>query len=299
MISVIIVSWNTRELTLRCLQSVCRHFQGEFEIILVDNASSDDTLAAVKEQFPLVEIIANDRNRGYAQANNQAIHRVRGDLVLLLNSDCQITTAGSDQELTRYFSVHPECGVAGALLFLPNGDLQTGKRVFNTAARVFLTQICFFDALRNKKPPSSSEAYETDYVDGAFLCARKELFQQVGLLDESFFMYAEDMEWCARVKARGWAIRVLPTLAVVHHHAQSAKKDYCRMLLHNAVNNCRFIRLTQGRGAAHLAYAFYLGGMLIRVFLSVVRRNGLARDYWCGFRTTFANWKHLHARFNW
>ena len=295
MISFIIVSWNTKALTLLCLESIERSVRGEKETILVDNASDDDTVAAVRKKFPQVEIIANSSNRGYAVANNQALRRARGELIVLLNSDCQILTAEPETVIEKYLQRHPECGVVGGLLYLQDGSLQTGVRLFNTTGRVFMNQILFAGTLR-PKTLSLDQPFETDYVDGAFLCARRECFEKAGFLDEDFFMYAEDMEWCLRVRKQGWTIRVLPRIRVRHVHAASSIKNYPLMLVHNSINNSIFIGRTQNKSAAFLAFLFYLCGMLLRIPLSLIRGNDLARDYAAGFLKTCSQWKNVNEK---
>ena len=283
--SIIIVSWNTRELTLHAIQSVYDQHESNVEIIVVDNASSDDTIKAVTARFPDVRIIANSENLGYAHANNQGMRQARGDYFVLLNSDAELKSMGLLHTIKSTFETHPKTGILGGTLRLTSGAIQAVGRQFLTFNRLVKQQLLFNSAPMFKdKAVESDRLIFVDYVDGAFLAIPARVVQDIGFMRADFFMYGEDMEWCARASLFGWDVAVLPSLEILHHHAASSKQNFRRILVQNALNNCRFLADHEMLLRAKQAFIVYLGGMLLRVPLSILRRNGLALDYWNAFR---------------
>jgi len=230
-LSVVIVSWNTRDLCLATLAAVPAAVAPyTAEIWLVDNASSDDTVAAVRTQFPNVRLIVNDANLGFTRANNQALARARGRFLLLLNSDTE-ARPGSLATLIRYLEEHPECGACGPKLLYPDGRLQPNGRRLPTLWREFvaatglrrLNEKAFADRLEWGRSDFSRTA-EVEEVSGACLMLRREVLEQIGPLDEQFFMFYEEVDWCARMRAAGWKIAYVAEAEVMHHIAQSMNK---------------------------------------------------------------------------
>ncbi len=282
--SVIIVSWNTLELTLKAIQSVFDQNESAVEIIVVDNASSDNSVAAIEQQFPQVHVIQNNDNVGYARANNLGMLQARGDYFILLNSDAELTSPLVFDKIKDTFEEFPRLGILGGTLRLPSGAIQAVGRQFLTFNRLVKQQLLFSSVPLFKEQKHKNRLRHVDYVDGAFLAIPAGVVKEIGPMREDFFMYGEDMEWCARATLYGWRVAVLPSIEVLHHHAASSKQNYRRILVQNALNNCRFLADFETLPRAKQAYSVYLGGMLLRVPLSVLRRNGLALDYWKAFR---------------
>lgn len=232
-LSIVIVNWNVRELLRRCLHSVYRATGAslQVEVIVVDNASSDGSVAMVPEDFPQVHLIANDENLGFTRGNNQAIAQCRGRYVLLLNPDTEVV-GDALSTMVRYMDDHPQVGALGPQLLNPDGSVQSSRRRFPTIATAFLEstilQQWFPDnqVLRRYyvRDRGDDEVQEVDWVVGACLLARRQAIEQVGLLDEEFFMYSEEMDWCRRFKERGWRVVYLPTAQVIHHEARSSEQ---------------------------------------------------------------------------
>ena len=284
--SILIVNWNTRDLTLACIRSVKeRNRHSLYEIVLVDNGSDDGTVEAVRARFPDVRIIENVENVGFSRANNQGIQTARGELILLLNSDTFLDSEEPLQRLWDYFSKNARAGIAGATLVLPNGTFQAAGRSFLSVKNLVKQQLLFSSAPAFKKAPSDRRTpYSVDYVDGAFLCIRQRVIDEIGPLNEDYFMYGEDMEWCARARNHGWDVVVLPDIRVIHHHAASTKQNFRKALVENMLNVSRFLGRTHGTKAAKQAFEVYMLGTLLRIPLSALRRNGLWRDYAGAFR---------------
>lgn len=249
-VSIIIVNWNTRQLLLDCLASLPAATRGiEAEIWVVDNGSHDGSVAAVARHFPDVFIIANPDNRGFATANNQAIRASSGRCVMLLNSDT-ITRPGSIQRLVHFLDTHPQVGVVGPRLLNADGTLQPSWALFPN----LLTELTGKKIRWRRRYPTvdGSPAYETDWLDGAAMVLRREVLKQVGLLDESYFMYTEEVDWCYRIKRAGWPICYLPTADIVHFGGQSSKQAATRMKAELYFSKLRFFAKHYGQGTARL-----------------------------------------------
>lgn len=226
-VSIVIVNWNTRDLLLACLASLPEAVNGlHAEIWVVDNNSTDDSVAALRDTYPHVHLIVNEENLGFATANNQAIRSSQGRHVLLLNSDT-VALPGSITTLVRFLDQHPHIGIAGAQLLNGDGSLQLSWASFPT----------IWSELRGKNvrvrrpyvTQDGSPAYAVDWVGGACLLIRRAAVDQIGLLDEAFFMYSEEADWCFRVKQQGWRVCYYPAAQVIHFGGQSSKKASTRM----------------------------------------------------------------------
>lgn len=232
MISVCIVSYNTRSLLERCLAAVyASDAADDLEIIVADNASSDASAALVADRFPGAQLICNAENCGYTRAMNQCLRRARGECQLLLNPDCE-PQPGALSELKRALARHADWGAAGARLQFPDGTLQrTGNR-FPTF------RFLLFEALGvNARHPNNRESLSNIYagwdrasertvdaVSGACLLVRRAVLEQIGFLDEQFVMYKEEVDWCKRMSGRGWLVGYVPNARVTHHAEASARQ---------------------------------------------------------------------------
>lgn len=228
-LSVVVVNWNTRDLLKQCLHSV-RETVGELNVesIVVDNASTDGSSAMVRREFPEVRLIENVENVGFARANNQALQISQGRLVLLLNSDT-VVRAGALQAMCHFMDQHPEAGIVGAKLLNPDGSFQASYLDFPTILSEVLLLTKLYLLFYPPCFPSyslarSREIREADWVSGACLAIRRAALEQVGGLDEDYFMYSEEVDWCWRVKQAGWKIFYIPQAEVLHWGGQSMKR---------------------------------------------------------------------------
>lgn len=228
-VAVIIVNWNTRELLRQCLASVYQHTAGiSFDVWVIDNASSDGSAEMVAQEFPQARLIRNAENVGFAKANNQALRQASARYYLLLNSDT-VLQDNAVAQMVAFFDAQPTVGIAGTRLLNSDGSWQAS---FDDFPRTPL------DMLRDKFSPSRRMRWENrllrrdvstnfavDYLIGAVFMIRRDTMQQIGLLDEAFFMYAEDIDWCYRAAQAGWAIYYLGELAVYHYNRGSSQKS--------------------------------------------------------------------------
>ncbi|MDY7041309.1 MAG: glycosyltransferase family 2 protein [Chloroflexota bacterium] len=239
-LGIVVVSWNVRDLLARCLDSAytsLTHSNLRGEVWVVDNASSDGSVEIVRRRFPHAHLIANADNRGFAAANNQALRAM--DLenpqspryVMLLNPDTEVQEDALGV-LVRFMDETPSAGVCGARLTYADGSFQHSAFGFPTLAQVFLD---FFplnwrllESRLNGRYPrrlyEQGEPFAVDHPLGAALMASREAIAQVGLLDEGFRIYVEEIDWCMRIKRAGWAVYCVPRAEVIHHEAQSTRQ---------------------------------------------------------------------------
>jgi N-acetylglucosaminyl-diphospho-decaprenol L-rhamnosyltransferase len=231
-LSVVIVNWNVRDLLRTCLRSVLAEARPDFtvEAIVVDNGSHDGSVEMLREEFPTVVLIANTRNRGFTGGNNDGLAVARGRVVMLLNPDTEVR-AGALGALVSYLDTHPEAGAAGPQLLNPDGSVQSSRRRFPTLATA-LFESTWLQPLAPRGVPRDyyvldrrdDETCAVDWVTGAALAVRREAFERVGGLDERFFMYSEELDWCRRIRQAGWQIVYLPQAQIVHHEGKSSEQ---------------------------------------------------------------------------
>jgi len=232
-LSVAIVSYNTRELLSRCLASL-RDAVGScsYEVIVADNASSDGSVAMLCADWPNVAVIEMGGNTGFGRANNAAMAQASGRYILLLNSDTE-AFPGSIEGLIHFMDEHPEAGVAAPKLL--NADLtdQGTARAFPTAAAVLFGRKALLTKLFPGNPwarrymlqnrQSDTEPFPVDWVSGACMMVPRTVIDEVGSLDERFFMHWEDADWCRRIGQAGYCVYCVPTARVVHLEGQSER----------------------------------------------------------------------------
>lgn len=228
-LSVAIVNWNTRELVIAALQSIYDGAQGvKLEIIVVDNNSSDDSADEISRLFPEVILISNRTNSGYAAGNNQAINRANAPYILLLNPDVILPEGGLAKAL-GFMNAHLDAGALGIRQVHPDGSLQRSVRGFPTPLAVLweliglarlLPQSTFFGAYRMTWFPYNAIA-EVDQPMGTFLLIRRTALEAVGLMDEQFPIFFNEVDWCLRCKRAGWKIYFDPAVEIIHYGGAS------------------------------------------------------------------------------
>jgi GT2 family glycosyltransferase len=231
-LSVIIVNWNTRDLLQKCLFSLYQHTKGiSFEVFVVDNGSADGSPEMVGQLFPSVHLIRNTENLGFSKANNQAICLTSSRYVLLLNSDTELTS-NVLQEVVLFMDNHPSVGISGTRLLNEDGTLQYSCDLFpRTPLKLLcdkIADICYPGSTITRKGKIAlwnySQNFAVDYLIGAMLLIRRETLDQIGLLDEQFFMYAEDIDWCYRAALAGWETYYLGEISICHYNRGSSEK---------------------------------------------------------------------------
>ncbi|MFA6412705.1 MAG: glycosyltransferase family 2 protein [Syntrophales bacterium] len=227
-ISFVIVNWNTRELLKNCLESVVRTVHDlTYEVIVVDNASIDGSVAMVQDFFPRVRIIANDENRGFGAANNQAFQTMGGRYAFLLNTDT-VLTEDAVRELFSFMENHPEAGMSCGQLLNRDGSKQNSIAPFPTLFTL-LTNITLLEYLFPGKYPSKRYDHRrpiaVDSGVGACLMVRRAAIDVVGWFDERYFFFFEETDWAYRMRLAGWKVYHVPTARVYHFQGQSIGPD--------------------------------------------------------------------------
>ena len=289
-VSAVVVSWNVRDLLRECLRSLEAAGRDlPLEVWVVDNGSTDGSPAMVAAEFPDVHLIANADNRGFAAANNQAIGASAGRYVLLLNPDAALLD-GALAALCAYLDGHPEAAVVGPLLLNPDGSVQSSRRraprqatgfVESTQLQRRLPRTWLTDRYYLADRPDNAEQ-EVDWLTGACLLVRRAALAQVGLLDEGFRMYSEELEWCLRFRQAGWRVAYLPAARVVHHEGGSSGQDVLRRHYHHHQSKYRLYAMRFGRPLS-LLLRLWIGGLyLVQLWaelakLALLRRNRAMR----------------------
>jgi len=249
-LSIIIVNWNTRDFLAGCLESIAAHSPSEpYEIIVVDNASCDDSARMVQERFPGVRLFQNEVNLGYAQGNNQAIAASRGEYVLLLNPDIEVLEDALDRMLL-FLRAHPEAGAVACKLLFPGEVVQRSCRGFPTPASIAF-EVLGLARFFPKHPVVS--AYRMAWFDydrvaevdqpmaSAFMVPRR-VIEQVGPMDTRFPIFFNDVDWCYRIKAAGWKIYFTPEARMLHYGGQSTRQVRRAMIWQSHLGLYRFYR---------------------------------------------------------
>ena len=271
-VSVVIVSWNTRALLETCLASVDGPAAGSaIDVVVVDNASEDGSAEMVRRNFQNVRLIENDENVGYARANNQGIRAGRSDFVLLLNSDTQLRH-GVIERLASFLRANPEVAAVGPRVANPDGSLQTSCYPTPTLFREFW-RLFHLDALLPLGSYAMSRwdqirPQEVEILLGACILVRREAMERVGLLNETYFMYSEDLDLCYRLRRDGGRIFWYPSAEIVHHGGQSTRQVSRQMFLQLYRSKLAFFRLYYGGLTAAVYKLILLAASLARLGLS-------------------------------
>jgi len=274
-LSVAIVSYNTRDLLIQCLDTlVAAAADLRFEIIVVDNGSTDGTIAALADYQPAVTLIENGENRGFASANNTALARASAPVTLLLNSDAFMTPGVLAQALTL-LNGNPAIGVVGVRLLNPDGSIQAEAGTFPSFWDDLSTSLGF-DQFKQRTAFNAGRPEPVDWVHGACLFVRTAAAGTVGGLDERFFMYSEEVDWCRRFWKAGWEVWYIPDADIVHIGSASSRDDTRRRL---ALYQSRlgFRRRVDGPVASMLLWLLMLVGLAGRAILRPVAQRILRR----------------------
>jgi N-acetylglucosaminyl-diphospho-decaprenol L-rhamnosyltransferase len=265
-LSVVIVNWNVRDLLQRCVESVLSSQRSiTTEIIVVDNASVDGSVEMLRAEFPQTVLIANPENRGFPAANNQGIAAAQGRYVLLLNPDTEVLADALDA-LVQYMDAHPDVGLVGPQLLHPDGQVQSSRRRYPTLATLFF-ESTWLESLAPRAllrryyvlDQPDNAVLDVDWITGAAMLARREVIQQVGGMDERFFMYSEELDWCRRIKAAGWRVVYHPEARVIHYEGKSSEQAMPARHVNFQRSKIRYARKYHGPRLAAALRLYLLG----------------------------------------
>jgi GT2 family glycosyltransferase len=229
-ISIIIVSWNAKDYLDDCLNSIIQEtIEYNTKIIVVDNASSDGSPEMVQEKYPSVTLICNQTNLGFAKANNVGIKQSTGEYIFLINSDVTLIS-GCINQMIAYMEQHTGIGILGPKILDKDRKSQRScmeyPTLWNVFCRTFALDVCFphsrmFSGLLMKYW-SHDNVRSVDTLNGCFWMVRRDALNQVGLLDERFFIYGEDIDWCKRFRDAGWDVVFFPGAQAIHYGGASS-----------------------------------------------------------------------------
>ncbi len=280
-LSVILLSYNTRDFTEGALRTVLEAAAGlAVEVFVVDNASRDGSADMVAAQFPQVRLIRNPRNLGFSAGNNVALRQATGRHVLLLNTDT-VVRRDTLRRLVEFLDAHPEAGAAGCKILNPDGSLQLDSRRGLPTPLAALSKLSGLSRLFPRSPRLArynmtfldpERISEVEVLSGSCMMVRRQTIDAVGLLDEDYFMYGEDIDWCFRIRAAGWKIYYVPTTEIIHFRGESGRAEPLRVLYHKSKAMSTFVSkhmrdryrfvplwLLQGAIVVHAAVKLLLG----------------------------------------
>ena len=273
-LSIVIVNWNVCDLLTLCLRSLGgSSLEGELEVIVVDNGSTDGSIDLVRSQFPDVRLIANTENQGFPAANNQGIEVSSGRYVLLLNPDTEVV-GDALSTMVAFADRHQEIGMVGPQLLNSDGSVQSSRRRFPTLATAFFESTW----LQPVAPRRVLERYyvldqpddqvqDVDWIYGAAMMARREAIQRVGLMDESYFMYSEEMDWCRRFREAGWRVVYLPAAQVIHYGGKSSEQAVPARHIHFQTSKVYYFAKFHGPFVGGVVRLYLLAGYVWQIGL--------------------------------
>ena len=292
-LSICIVNWNTEAVLKDCLQSVLQKTQKiSYEIFVVDNASKDRSVEMVKNHFPNACLIVNQRNKGFAAANNQAIRLARGRYILFLNPDTLIHEGALDT-MVQFMEKNPEAGAIGCKLLNANGSVQHSIRQSPSFGVALLesTILGRIPLLRGRVGDFKTKGFffdkvkEVDAVCGAALLVRKDVLGEVGPMDEEYFMFIEELDLCLRIKAKGNKIYFIPDAQITHYGGESRNQNPEGLTIIGLNSLFRYFNKFEGPQRTYLFKLFYkplfLSGLiydLVFDFLGVVKYSTVRRN---------------------
>ncbi len=258
MVSIIIVTYNSEKFIEKCIKSIKGKTKDiEYEIIIVDNNSSDRTVKIIYEKFPEIRLIRNKKNRGFASANNTAIKRANGEFIFFLNPDT-ILENNAVKILHDFLLKEKNAGVVGAKLVYFDNSLQLSCRTFPNFINVFFGRKSVFRILFPNNPITKKymltnldykEIQEIDWLMGAAMMVRKDLLEEVGLFDEDYFLFVEDTDLCYRIKKKGYRNFYNPFAIVKHYHGGSVEHKFNISQMHHNFGMYKFFKKHYGKNA--------------------------------------------------
>lgn len=235
-LSIVIVNYNARGLLRQCLKSLFKNLDGthiSYKVIVVDNNSHDDSIAMVREQYPQVRLIPLEENRGYAKGVNVGIKSIECRYYLILNMDTTIVQSRAIERMVEYMDANGKVGLAGPKLINPDSTTQASsclfpKFMYPLYRRTFLGRLPFARSAISSYLMldwDHNETQSVDWVIGTGMIVRNDALQHVGLMDERFFMYFEDVDWCRRFWLHGWHVSYIADIEIVHYHSRESAKQ--------------------------------------------------------------------------
>ena len=274
MLSIIIVSWNTRQDLLRCLDSIMSAPPTcPFEVLVFDNSSADGSAEAVATAYPQVRLEVSPQNLGFGRANNRATSSAKGQLWLLLNPDT-IVHSGAIDVLVSYLESHPKVAAVGPRLVYPDGSLQPSierlPTLYNEWWRLLHLDRLYPMSQYPQSTLASRQPQLVEVLSGACLLLRRETVESGGLFDEEYFVYSEEIDLCDRLHRDGWDLHWVPEAVVTHLGGRSTRQVATPMFIELYRNKVKFFRKRRGRLSAWFYKLILLQAALVRYILGML-----------------------------
>jgi GT2 family glycosyltransferase len=314
-LTIVIVSYNTKDLLLQCLSSIFEQtVETDFEVIVVDNNSMDNSPEEVKARFPLVKLIANEDNVGFAKANNQALRLMKGEYALLLNPDTVVLDNALD-EMVRHMESQRDTGVLGCRILSSHGSLQ---RAAYPPPSLWISLISMLNLERlapgradryysrhlerffpphltnryyDEKYRTLQKPFRVGWVSGACLLIRKSTMKDIGLLDENLFLFGEDTDWCCRARQRKWRVMILPQARIIHYGGMSISGSLSVGIGSGQYSRLYFAKKHFGSMAVFILKCVSLAALMVKYAIIKLKpgmnrqeRESRLRGYRHGFR---------------
>ena len=297
-LSLIIVSWNVVELLAECLDSVNLSLADSAlsaEIIVVDSASTDDSVTMLRARFPEVHVLAQEKNLGFVRCNNLGLEIARGRHILLLNPDT-LVVADALERLVQELDLHPAVGMVGPRTLNSDGSTQSTRRRFPTLVTAFFESTWLQPwaprglLLQYRvEDRADEENFEVDWVQGSALMLRREVYEAIGGLDPGYVMYSEELDWCRRAEAAGWYVHYVGAATIIHHGGRSSRQASARGQIYFQQSKLRYFSIWHGWWSAQFLRVFLLLMYLLQLLLEVAKgiaghkrtlRRQRVRAYW-------------------
>ncbi len=269
-LSVVIVTYNSRDLVGQCLRSVAEQTHVDHEVMVVDNASRDGTPSFIAGNFPKVRLIKNASNLGFSAANNQALNQASGRYRVLLNPDTLLLNGTLDR-LVEYLDAHPEVGIIGAKMVESDGSLRRYETWYPSLHSYLGNSVML-------RLWGDQGSREVEFVSGSCLMIRRETMQQIGPLDEGFFMYAEDVDWCLRAKRAGWKVYHYAEARLFHVAGGSSKGDVAARVVNIRQAKLYFFKKHYTWASYVLLKGIMLFESLVKIFFDAVTYPWVNKD---------------------
>lgn len=283
-LTVIILSYNTKDITGRCLSRLqssvisCQtRFKNKIKVIVLDNASEDGSAQMIKEEYPWARLIESKENLGFSKGNNLVMKQVKTPFILLLNSDVYVQE-DSLYKAIAYFRVNLNCDVMGARLNYSDGRLQHSAGYLPNPLNI-ISWILGFGGFHSKSKKYFSKAHQVGWVMGAFFMLKRKIYDKTSGFDENLFMHMEEVEWCKRIKDNGFKIWYVPQVEAVHLHGASTNFDLIASFL-NELKGIKYYLKKHYRSVYFPVKLFLILGLILRVLaFSTLKKKDRAKVY--------------------
>lgn len=271
--SIVIVNWNTKDLLIDCIDSIYRTTKNlSFEILVVDNGSSDNSVETLRKSFYHVKIIENNHNQGFAKACNQALRQIGAKYAILLNTDT-ILLDGTIEKAIEFMDKNPTVGICGGQLLNRDGSKQNSIANIPNLATELLNKSLLRRLFPQKylgKELEIEKPIEVESIIGAFMVIRKEAINDVGLMDEAYFFFFEETDWCMMMRNKGWKVIHHPDVKLYHLQGQTAKKVHIAARIEYWRSRYIFFRKHYGKTTLRILQISLIAKLLLNIIFNLL-----------------------------